>query len=420
MTPSAGPARVFVIPSWYPSVASPISGLFVREQVDALAALCPQWQAVVSLWGHHDCTLSLQDWPANARALRWWATHGASVQQRGAVSELMQPALSWTLALAGGGVRGQLASCRRNLQRARAQGEVALMHAHVSFPAGFIAARLSQETGIPYVLTEHMGPFPFVALRGRNGQPKAALREAFAGAKRVLAVSEALAEGIRAQGLRVDAVVPNAVDERRFVLSAAPSQPSPHTTPRVIFSLCSMVAGKGVDVLLRAFAQWNPAPGSAELRLGGAGPLLAAHQQLARELGVADRVRWLGALAPEQVPEQMAACHFFALASRHETFGVVLVEALMAGKPVLATRCGGPEGIVHPGNGRLVAVGDVAALAEGLAWLAAHGSAFDARTLRDDAICRFGRAAVVGQLEQVYADVCAGGPAHKASPQVRA
>jgi len=74
---------------------------------------------------------------------------------------------------------------------------------------------------------------------------------------------------------------------------------------------------------------------------------------------------------------------------------------------VLATRSGGPESVVHDGVGRLVPVDDVPALAEGLAWLYQHSADFDPEALRQDALQRFGPAAVAGQLQAVYARVLA-------------
>jgi teichuronic acid biosynthesis glycosyltransferase TuaC len=82
------------------------------------------------------------------------------------------------------------------------------------------------------------------------------------------------------------------------------------------------------------------------------------------------------------------------LASRHESFGVVLVEALMSGKPVLATRCGGPQSIVDDSNGVLVAPGDVDALVGGLQTLSQRLPAFTPETMRAAAVARYGRAAV--------------------------
>lgn len=393
--------NVFVIPSWYPSACQPIAGLFVRDQAEAVALQRPDWNVVVGTWGHHDGALSMRSPGASLRALRWRQQRGSDSRwsASGPVQVVQTPALSWTLVIADGGAAGLLRASRRNFAQARLRfGRPDVMHAHVGFPGGWIAACLSAESGVPYVLTEHMSPFPFAALRTRSGALRPALRQAFDRADATIAVSDALAQQLRDCGLPCSHVIPNVVDEQRFRPMAATAT----ARPFVFFTLGGLTPQKGVDLLLRALAFWNPPRGDVELRIGGSGPLLAEHQALAAELGIADRVRWLGAVAPEAAPEHFAACDAFVLASRHESFGVVLVEALMSGKPVIATRSGGPQSIVEADNGVLVDMGDVAGLAGAMSQLAAQPGRFDAAAIRNGAVRRFSRAAVATQLVAVY------------------
>ena len=393
--------NLFVLPSWYPSAAQPVAGLFVREQVAAVAHQRPAWNVVVGHWGGHDGALSLRDAGASLRALRWRAAASSGWHEAAGWHEMLTPKLSWTLGLAGGGAAGLLLASRRNLQATQQRfGAVSLIHAHVGFPAGWIASRLAAETSLPYVLTEHMSPFPTAALL-RDSRPTPALRQAFDNAAATVAVSPALAARIRSFGLPCSDVIANVVDETRFVVS---TRPAPE--PFVWLTLGALTAQKGVDVLLRAFAA-AALPPQVELHVAGDGPQRAALHALADELRLAGRVRWLGAIAPAAVPALMASCHAFVLASRHETFGVVLAEALMSGKPLLATRCGGPEFIVTGGNGRLVPPGDVQALAVAMQQMHAGASAFDPVTLRNDALLRFSRGAVAGQLVALYERVLA-------------
>ena len=87
---------------------------------------------------------------------------------------------------------------------------------------------------------------------------------------------------------------------------------------------------------------------------------------------------------------------------------MVVAEALAAGVPVLATRCGGPEEIVTDEVGRLVRAEDVDALAGGLAWMLDHAAAFPPDRLRAYAERHFGFEAVSRRLLEVYEAVRAG------------
>jgi glycosyltransferase involved in cell wall biosynthesis len=83
------------------------------------------------------------------------------------------------------------------------------------------------------------------------------------------------------------------------------------------------------------------------------------------------------------------------------------VEALACGKPVIATRCGGPEAIVHEGNGLLVPIGDVQAIASAMVKVARSSDRYNADDIRNDFMKRFSRPAVVGQLLTLYRSVLA-------------
>jgi glycosyltransferase involved in cell wall biosynthesis len=88
---------------------------------------------------------------------------------------------------------------------------------------------------------------------------------------------------------------------------------------------------------------------------------------------------------------------------------IVLSEATACGKPVVATRSGGPESIVTPENGLLVEVGDVAALAGALRTMVEQArERYDAATIRAQFLERYSRPAVVDALEAVYRGVAAG------------
>ena len=125
---------------------------------------------------------------------------------------------------------------------------------------------------------------------------------------------------------------------------------------------------KDQATLLRGFAQALPSlPAGARLAILGKGRLEGSLKAMAAELGIADQVDFLG-----QVPDArryFAAFDTFALSSDHEPFGMVLLEAMVAGAPVAATACGGAVEVVE-GVGVLFPLGDAAALAQALQVLA--------------------------------------------------
>jgi glycosyltransferase involved in cell wall biosynthesis len=389
--------NVLVIPSWYPSRSRPLAGTFCREQAQALAA-CTDVNVVVCDWGQQDGALSFRQPLEAVRNLVWWLGSRRQIRRQGGrFWELFEPTLQWSPHLPGGGQKRILAAIRRSYTAAcRQVGRIDLIHAHVCCPGGFLASELAQETGVPYLLTEHWSRFPGPLA---NGRPKPEIESALQRAAAVVSVSQPAAAKIRALGFPRVRVIPNVVDESRFVV-----RPFPAGKFR-FFSMGGITRGKGFDLLLLAISQWSPSADEVEFVIAGEGAQTREFQALAEELGVDGLVRWVGAVSRDDAPRYYQACHAFVLPSRHESFGVVFAEAIASGRPVIATRCGGPEDIVNETNGRLIQTENIPQLAAALAQMKQQHTRYDPSAIRDDFMRRFSRPAVTAQIRDLYLEV---------------
>lgn len=396
--------NLFILPSWYPHRCFPWEGIFLQEQALAIAELRPDWNVAISTWAQGEGFVSSAHLMKSPRCLldALLARPGERHLRQNLI-EYRHPVLAWPERVLQGNRAGILAANRSNLRLATKHfGRIDVLHAHVSYPAGWAAMELSRETGIPYALTEHMGPFPLPVYARPDGGLKPILREPLERADARIAVSPMLADRIAGFEIPRPEVIPNLIDERQYPL--APPNPDPHFT---FFTLCVMDHGKGVADLLRAaalFLQRRPEQERRRVRfrLGGRGPAMGEFQALAAELQIGPWIEWLGQLPRQIAREEFGACDSFVLPSHHESFGIVYIEALACGRPVIATRCGGPEVFVTPQNGVLVDVRDVAQLADALDFMFANAQDYDGRVIREHTLERYGRAAVVDQLEAVY------------------
>jgi glycosyltransferase involved in cell wall biosynthesis len=410
--------HVFFIPSWYPTRDRPVTGCFLREQALALGRFGEGTRVSVSLHGAGTYFLDPRS-PGVAfrRLLRFFRAPARSVETVAPnVVEIDRPVVEWSARLAGGNTRGMLSSHYANFVEAeKIHGKVDLIHAHVGFPAGWIAWQLARRFRRPFVITEHWSifmaasatirafPFPSRAFLKADGSLAQRLIAPFLASARNVAVSPALAHAMASVGVTSVTVIPNLVDEERFL--AGP--PARSTDDFVFFSLCSLEAGKGIDDLLKAAERAMAELPRMRLVIGGDGSMRGALEALAGRLGISERVNWLGRVDPAVTPGLYQNCDAFILASRAETFGVVYVEALACGKPVIATRCGGPESIVHEGNGLLVPIGDVPAIASAMLKMARNPDRYRAEEVRCDFMEHFSRPAVVRQLLALYRSVLA-------------
>lgn len=276
-----------------------------------------------------------------------------------------------------------------------------LIHAHFIYPEGVIASRIGAELGIPVVSTEHAMWRPWLDL---HPSVRDQVKRALPHIARVTAVSEALRDSIRAvigDLVPVD-VIPNVVDERIFV---AP-RTGEHRDPNRLLFVGLIRHVKGLDVLVRALGQLLPDFPDLHLSVAG-GAFYRAYERdaervraLVQTLGLQDRVRFLGEVAPDDVAALMRTSALLVVPSRRETFSLVAAEALASGTPVVATRCGGPEEIITSESGELADVDDPASLARAIR--AALGRSFDRIALRRHAVERFGTAAAADRLGQLY------------------
>jgi len=144
-------------------------------------------------------------------------------------------------------------------------------------------------------------------------------------------------------------------------------------------------AKKGLAVLLDALHLLCQHRGDVSLKLVGASSDSGngdAFRQQAERLGLAERVEFCPARPWSEMPAVMAEPDVFVLPSYYDSFGIVLIEAMACGVPIVATRCGGPEQLVDDGVGRLAEVGDAASLAAAIEDVLTHYADFKPDTLR--------------------------------------
>ena len=398
--------NVFVIPSWYPSLTYPISGIFVKEEVGCIAEIYPEISVVVSLDGaeeyYLDPRMPLKSLGLLADFLR--ADKFVSRKIKANLVELDRPCLKWPVLIFDGNMNQKIEAHRQNFLYAIEKfGKPDLIHAHVTYPAGWIAMKLAQEFGVPYLIKECMGPFPFKIRKflDKKGALTKWIRAPLEKAAEVIAMSPQLADSMAAFGLKRPLVVPYPVDERRFELC-------PHRKSErfQFFTLCALSPEKGIPDLLRAIPAALRKRPSLLFRIGGSGRQ-EEYANLAQSLGVAHAVEWLGHVSRVDAPKYFSDCDAFIMLSHLETFGMVYAEAIASGKPVIATRCGGAEFIVNDKNGLLVDVANIEQISSAIVQMCDEADRFNPVEIRNDFLDRFSRKAVVQKIEQCYKKITA-------------
>ncbi len=264
---------------------------------------------------------------------------------------------------------------RRRVAAILRRHRAAALHVHCVSLNAVYAMAAQRTLGLPLVVTLH-GELTMDAggLFQRERWAQRTLRDSLQAADYVTACSERTlveAEEWFGSSLRVKGeVIHNGIAP-----DPVPATPHPHPRPYVL-AIGRHVAQKGFDVLLRALAELRGTPSPPfDLILAGDGPEHAALRQLTAELDLNGRVHFPGRVGHDEALRLFAGCMFFVLPSRLEPFGLVNLEAMAAGRAVIASRVGGvPEIVLHGQTGFLVPPDDAAALAHVMARLAASSS----------------------------------------------
>jgi len=281
-------------------------------------------------------------------------------------------------------------------------GRPDVVHAHNLTSGGLLAKHVHDETGIPYVVTEHTSTYAAEADAAQRDAKVLALGAS--GARAIIAVGSHLAASLqRAIGPHIPVlVIPNVVDSQ--LLACPLGKPQGAFT---VGGLGYLLPRKNYALLIEAFARAD-LPAGARLVIGGDGPELGRLSRLARSLECQDRVNLPGHLNREQIVELLREVDLFAHPSDSESFGVVLIEAMAVGVPVLATACNGPLDIVTPEVGRLTPVGDVTAFADALSKMYQNRSQFDPGEIREYCRLHYGAEAFATRMLNVYQNAVLG------------
>lgn len=248
-----------------------------------------------------------------------------------------------------------------------------VIHVHYFFPTGLLVAPFAALAGTPIVYTAHGGDVRFGI---KNKITRIISRFLLTRAKSVIAVSTALAESIvesfqldrnkllvASCGVDLDVFFPRDKQSCRKDLGL-PEQ------KQILLYIGNLVPIKGLDNLVSAFSQVKQVLPETVLVFVGEGPQLEALQQQAQQHGLANDCYWFPPVEHANVPQYMSAADLFVLPSSHEGFGLVALEALACGVPVIATAVGGiPEIVADGQTGLLVPPHDTRSLADAITTL---------------------------------------------------
>ncbi|MCD6727142.1 MAG: glycosyltransferase family 4 protein [Solirubrobacteraceae bacterium] len=345
--------RVAVVSEYYPREADPVLGIWAHEQAVAARDAGADVRVVVLHRVVPPAATARRDLPAATLRLLRQPRHALLDGIPVSYVRFVSPPRPSSYGSWGRWAAPSLALALRRLRRGF---PFDLVHAHNAVPAA--DAVLRARIDAPLVVSEHGIDVYYTALRHPDG--RAAIARAFGAARLVLANSTGIAHACEALGARATRVVRLGAD--------LPMRPAHRDDDPTLVTLAHLVPRKRHADVLRAM--WALRERHPRLRyvVVGDGPERDRLAELARELGIADRVELAGQLPHAEALERARRGWLFVMPSIDEAFGVAYVEAMAGGLPAIgALGEPGPAEIARIGDGlRLVPPGDVERLARAI------------------------------------------------------
>lgn len=272
------------------------------------------------------------------------------------------------------------------------EGKVDIIHAHSCFWGGIAAAYISKKYNIPLVITEHSS---LKYAKYAKDSYKQYIFDAYKEADILISVGTGLKKEISEYVDRDIMVIPNMVDLNLFYIDNNKNKKF------TFFSCAFLEEGKGMGDLIKAFSMAFKGQ-DVILNIGGDGSTKNSLEELAKEINIDEQVNFLGALSREQVSEEMRKCDAFALPSEHETFGVVYIEALACGKPVIGANNGGAEDIIEEYNGIIANKNDVDSIKDALIEIKENYNIYNKNLIRKKVVDKYSEEVLVECIKGVY------------------
>lgn len=364
--------KILFLTPWYPDDKMPHHGVFVRDQAVAVS----RQHEVIAISAKVDYSaFKLFSWKVSESVFEGVKEYRLVVNRSiPFINQLNYLLLSVWLAY----------KITRRLQPD-------VIHGNIAYPGAIWSYCVSRLTRKPYVVSDHTSRFTD---NFRSTFHRVVTMISMRRAAHVIAVSSWAAKKIAdIVGRPVD-IIPNLIHVDQYSV-----QP-PGTMPVQIGFLGGLSSGihrKGLDVLLKAIAGIDK---EFILHIGGAGKLLGYYKELAQAEGVFDKCRFHGFV--DYVPDFMHKLHFFVSSSRIEAFGMVIVEAMACGLPVVATNSGGPADFIDETCGVMVQTEDVQALRNAIAWMIDHHSTYDRNRIRMKAVENFSAEVFIDRIGALY------------------
>lgn len=276
---------------------------------------------------------------------------------------------------------------------AKEHGKPDIIHAHFS-SIGYIASILKEKFNIPLVLTEHLSTLMKSTI---SKDVFRVAHSAYSKADKLITVSPELKNVINEKFNKNAIYIPNIVDTKIFSYSGEQKR-----NFFSFISIGSLIYRKRMDLTIEAFIDAFRHNDKVSLTIFGEGPERSKLEELIRDNNMEKQIKLMGMQSRNVISDHLKKSDCFVLASQAETFGVVYIEAMASGLPVIATRCGGPSSFVSEDNGVLIKVDNQKRLSQAMVNMYNNIDKYNRKSISEETIKKFSSQSIAKLITNEY------------------
>lgn len=386
--------HILIMPSWYKSPETPVLGTFFEEQARALqkegytvGVIYPEYTPPGELFSSK-----------NKERLDFYMDKGIptfNIKTQAGIPKLRR--LSYR----------QYSKAVNDVydEYVKNFGKPDLIHAHSVFHAGIAGFQIAKLHKIPFIITEHLTAYLMGYINNKVDIEVA--REIFEYADGSLIVSHNFRKDLEKQldlPENTFKVIHNLVNELFFNSYLPKTYSGPEETFR-FFTNSFLLPRKNIRLIIDAIKILLDKGLNVHLTIGGDGPMNETLREYVKFLGLESKIHFTGKLWRDEVKTEIDNSHAFVLASQYETFGVVLIESLACGRPVVCTDSGGPRDFVHKEQGVIVKEHEPDAMAKGMEHVIQNYNSYNQKELISYCRENFNEHKIASEMMEMYHNV---------------
>lgn len=403
--------KIMIIPAWYPSETNPVHGIFIKEQAkaaslynevlilyvypnpntnvnklyqssesieDGMKTIRVKYRSSTKYFKKITSQISKKNYESNNNALN---TRNFNIISK--ICNYLDVLIYYW---------GNFKAFRKLLKHG---WKPDIINAHV-FTAGVPAIILGKIYRIPVLISEHYSGFIKKDLRNID---KCKAKFSMNKASAILPVSKGLKVSIKNYNINNKFyIIPNTYDKKIFY----PAKIRIKEEKIKMLLVANITPIKGIDYLLKSLNYLKLKRNDFQLDIVGYGPSKEEYETMAMDLGLGKIVKFHGQKTNAEVAIYMRNCDFFVQPSLFETFGVVYIEAMGCGKPIIGTKTVGPLEIINENIGILIPPKNVNSLFDALNFMLDNYENYSSEDISKFACKNFSYEPVGKQLNDVY------------------